>query len=281
MIGMATHPQDFFVIPQPCILRSGALAVSVALLCFVPAAQAQPAAPNSSSARNCPIQYGKLVDALKKSVKASGGPSNGGFDNNEWAVVVGRDGKVCAVAFSGVKWDDQWPGSRAIAAEKANTANSFSVAQKAIATANLYAGAQPGGLLYGITLTDPPATDVLSAGDPSQFGTESDPMVGKATGGIVVFGGGLALYDGRGIVGALGVSGDTSCADHNVAWRVRHTLDLDHVPSGVSPNMKDAIIYDIGMTGTSPSGFGHPICVGREAEIANDLGAGIDRGVPK
>jgi hypothetical protein len=85
-------------------------------------------------------------------VKASGGPSNGGFDNNEWAVVVGRDSKVCAVAYSGQKWDDQWIGSRAVAAQKANTANAFSVRQKAISTANLYAGAQPGGFLFGLTL---------------------------------------------------------------------------------------------------------------------------------
>jgi uncharacterized protein GlcG (DUF336 family) len=32
-----------------------------------------------------------------------------------------------------------------------------------------------------------------------------------------VFGGGLALYDDQGIVGGLGVSGDSACADHNVA----------------------------------------------------------------
>ncbi len=242
---------------------------------------AQTGTANAPQTANCPAPHAKLVDALRQSVKASGGPSNGGFDNNEWAVVVGRDGKVCAVAYSGQKWDDQWIGSRAIAAEKANTANSFSVARKAIATANLYAGAQPGGFLYGLAQADPPATDVLSAGDPGQFGGNADPMVGKAPGGIVVFGGGLALYDEHGIVGALGISGDTSCADHNVAWRVRHALALDHVPSGVSPNMKDAILYDIGITGTSRSGFGHPTCVGTEAAIANDLGAGVGGGALK
>jgi uncharacterized protein GlcG (DUF336 family) len=244
-------------------------------------AHAQTKSTTSASPDDCPIPYGSLVDQLKKSVKASGGPSNGGLDNNEWAAVVGRDGKVCAIAFSGQKWDDQWPGSRAIAAEKANTANAFSVAQKAIATANLYAGAQPGGFLFGIGMTDPPLADVISAGDAATFGTPSDPMLGKRTGGIVVFGGGLALYDEHGIRGALGVSGDTSCADHNVAWRVRHAIGLDHVPSGVSPNMKDAIIYDIGLTGTSRSGFGHPTCNGKEAAIADDLGGGVGGGVLK
>jgi uncharacterized protein GlcG (DUF336 family) len=40
----------------------------------------------------------------------------------------------------------------------------------------------------------------------------------------VAFGGGLALYDDNGVIGGLGVSGDTPCADHNVAWRMRDAL---------------------------------------------------------
>ena len=59
-------------------------------------------------------------------------------------------------------------------------------------------------------------------------------MVGKKASGTVVFGGGLALYDGETIVGALGASGDTSGADHNIAWRIRKTLGLDLVPAGIT-----------------------------------------------
>jgi hypothetical protein len=33
------------------------------------------------------------------------------------------------------------------------------------------------------------------------------------------------------LVGGLGVSGDSSCADHNIAWRVRDSLNLDTVPT--------------------------------------------------
>lgn len=230
-------------------------------------------------ATSCPVDHDRLADILKKSVKPGGGPSNGGLDNNEWAAVVNRQGIVCAVAYSGGQADDQWPGSRAIAAEKANTANAFSLKNKAMATANLYAGAQPGGFLFGAALSNPPSPEVLYAGTPDEFGTTHDPMVGKAVGGVIVFGGGLALYDGNGIAGALGVSGDSSCADHNVAWRVRHLLGLDRVPAGVSPNMKDAIIYDIGPDGKSPSGFGHPKCNGKEDQIAVDLGAGVSGNV--
>jgi uncharacterized protein GlcG (DUF336 family) len=253
-----------------CVL---AIAAAMTAAFSVPSgaiAQTQP--PPGTS---CPVDHDHLADILRKSVKPGGGPSNGGLDNNEWAAVVNRQGVVCAVAYSGSKVDDQWPGSRAIAAEKANTANAFSLKDKAMATANLYAGAQPGGFLFGAALSSPPSPDVLYAGVPGEYGTAQDPMVGKTLGGVIVFGGGLALYDGNGISGALGVSGDSSCADHNVAWRVRHLLGLDRVPAGVNPNMKDAIIYDIGPDGKSPSGFGHPKCNGKEDQIAVDLGAGV------
>ena len=234
------------------------------------------AASNSSAAQEfCPVPYEKLESAIKKSVKPSGGPSNGGFDNNEWAVIVQRNGTICAVASSGDKPDAQWLGSRPIAVEKASTANAFSLKEVGISTANLYAGAQPGGILYGIITSSILAPSALAAGEMNQYGTAEDPLVGKRAGGVIVFGGGLGLYDGNDIIGALGVSGDTSCADHNVAWRVRHSLGLDKVPRGVTPNQKDAIIYDIGRDGKSQSGFGHVKCAGKEAAIGTDIGAAV------
>ena len=233
------------------------------------------ASSQAAAAANCPADHDKLEKALKASVKPSGGPSNGGFDNNEWAALLTRDGAVCAVAFSGAKPDDQWPGSRAIAAEKANTANAVSLDGFAISTANLYAGTQPGGALFGLALSAPPNPAVLYSGDPSQFGSASDPFVGKSLGGVISFGGGLALYDGKSVVGALGVSGDTSCADHNIAWRVRHALGLDKVPAGVGPDHDDEIIYDLAPDKTSASGYGHALCKGKEAEIAEQIHAGF------
>jgi uncharacterized protein GlcG (DUF336 family) len=223
----------------------------------------------------CPIQYDQLLGALKASVKASGGPGNGGFDTHEWAAIVARNGTVCAIAYSGPTVDAQWPGSRLIAAEKANTANGLSLKQMAISTANLYAAVQPGGPLFGLELTNPVNIPNAYQGDPASFGSEHDPLVGKPVGGIVVFGGGLALYDANGIVGALGVSGDSSCADHNIAWRMRGALGLDKVPAGVNPKAKDAIVYDIQPNGKSASGWGHPKCSGSEADVAAELGAGV------
>jgi uncharacterized protein GlcG (DUF336 family) len=231
--------------------------------------------PQRASAATCPATHDQLTQALRASVKPSGGPGNGGLDNNEWAALVARDGTICAVTFSGSKPDDQWPGSRAIAAEKANTANAFSLKTFALSTANLYASAQPGGTLFGAQASNPVAPDVLYGGDAAQFGGGSDPMLGKHLGGVIVFGGGLALYGNNEIVGGLGLSGDTSCADHNIAWRVRQALGLDHVPAGVTPNNNDGIVYDMLPDKTSASGYGHITCKGFEAQIAEQIHAGI------
>jgi uncharacterized protein GlcG (DUF336 family) len=228
----------------------------------------------SAWAAPCPATHDQLLAALKDSVKPSGGPSNGGLDTNEWASVVDRTGTVCAIAFSGQKADDQWLGSRAISAEKAFTANGLSLKNVALSTANLYAPSQPGGPLYGLTLSNPVATQVIYAPPASAYGTAKDPMLGRVAGGVIVFGGGLALYNGEDVVGGLGASGDTSCADHNIAWRIRQKLKLDKVPAGVGQNKNDGIIYDIGPTGKSASGYGHPLCGGQEQTIATQIGAG-------
>jgi uncharacterized protein GlcG (DUF336 family) len=235
-------------------------------------------APGKTSERtgNARIGHGTLLEALKSSVKPAGGPGNGGLDNHMWAAVVDRNGIVRAVCRSGKDVGDQWPGSRAIAIAKANTANAFSLPAFALSTANLYSGAQPGGFLYGILETNPVDTATMYAGDAAKYGAEQDPMVGKKASGVVVFGGGLALYDGDTIIGALGVSGDTSGGDHNVAWRVRKALGFDKVPAGITADNNDAIIYDIGMMGRSGSGYGHPKCGNKEDEVAKEIGASAD-----
>lgn len=201
----------------------------------------------------------RLRSVLQSVVKA-GAKANGGLGNQEWAVVTNRDGQVCAVVFSGTSRGDQWPGSRVIAAEKASTANALSTSDFALSTANLFAAAQPGQSLYSLTTSAPPNPQAVF-GDPTTFGTENDPMVGKPIGGIIVFGGGLALYQKGKIVGGLGLSGDTSCADHVMAWKVRHQLQLDSVPMGISPTHDDNMILDWS-NNNSPSGFGHPSCKG-------------------
>lgn len=205
--------------------------------------------------------HAKLRTVVQSVVK-QGKKGNGGMGNQEWATVVNRDGVVCAVVFSGNQRSDQWPGSRLIAAEKANTANALSGSDFALSTANDYYPSLPGKSLYSLTTSAPPNPNA-AFGDPISYGQTNDPMVGKQIGGVIVFGGGLPLYDSKGkLVGGLGLSGDTSCTDHVIAWKVRHELNLDAVPMGISPDQNDNMIQDIQPDGSSPSGFGHPTCKG-------------------
>jgi uncharacterized protein GlcG (DUF336 family) len=219
------------------------------------------------------IDHATLLAALKQCVKPCGGPSNGGLDNHVWAAVVDRQGIVQAVCFSGAGVGDQWPASRAVAIAKANTANGLSLPHFAFSTANLYSGDQPGGYLFGVENSNSVDTSTMFAGDPLTYGSPQDPMVGKKASGTVTFGGGLALYERQAIIGALGISGDTSCGDHNIAWRVRQKLGLGKVPSGITANDNDAIIYDFNLLGKSSSGYGHPTTGLNEPAVADEIGA--------
>ena len=195
-----------------------------------------------------------------------------------WATIVDRDGVVCAVAFSGKDRFSQWPGSRVISAQKANTANAFGLDSGsssdgsgqanglALSTANLFSAVQPGGSLFGLQFSNPVNEDVGYKIPSAGFGTATDPMKGGKIGGVNVFGGGLALFaTGKKMVGGIGVSGDTSCADHFIAWRLRKNLGLDHLAGvgGIAgdPQRPDNIVFDIGANGQSAGGFGHPKCI--------------------
>lgn len=209
--------------------------------------------------------------------------ANGGLNFPIWATVVNRYGVVCSVATTGTSMDDAWLASRAISAQKANTANSLSRPAFALSTGNLYAATQPGGSLFGLQFSNPVDPRVAFRGDSTKYGTSADPMIGLKPGGVNVFGGGLALYSATGKLGAVGVSGDTSCADHNVAWKLRKQLSTvggtvavaNRVPGGVRAapvgttnqpqpvkgGSDDGIMYGTG-------GFTQVACGNSEASIA-------------
>jgi uncharacterized protein GlcG (DUF336 family) len=216
--------------------------------------------------------WAQLKAALIEAVQAE----TSGLNFQMWATIVDRDGTVCAVAFSGADRGAQWPGSRVISAQKANTANAFSLDGLALSTANLYSAVQPGGSLYGLQHSNPVNVDLAYGGNAAHYGFANDFMTGKKIGGVNVFGGGLALYNAqRKVIGAVGVSGDTSCADHMIGWRVRNNLALDHVNGGISGDASrpDNVVYDItpnanGGTGVSTGGFGHPTCINTGAQTA-------------
>lgn len=207
--------------------------------------------------------------------------ANGGLDFPMWATVVNRYGVVCAVATTGTAMDDAWLNSRVISAQKAYTANGFSRPTFALSTANLFSAVQPGGSLFGLQASNPVDPRVVFRGDSTRYGTATDPMLGLKPGGINVFGGGVALYSASGKLGAVGVSGDTSCADHNVAWRLRHRLATgaytgvtvaNRVPGGVRAAQVGTTTQPVAASGDDGimygnTGFQHVDCGNTEKAI--------------
>ena len=164
--------------------------------------------------------------ALKNALTTAVGAESSGLNLQMWGTIVDRDGVVCAVAFSGTDRGAQWPGSRVISAQKANTANAFSLdsssdssgsgaaAGLALSTANLYSAVQPGGSLFGLQFSNPVDPAVAYKGPSSRYGTSNDPMVGAKPGGVNVFGGAShCMLRARKSSARSRVSGDTSCAD--------------------------------------------------------------------
>ncbi|MBE9525929.1 MAG: heme-binding protein [Proteobacteria bacterium] len=171
-------------------------------------------------------------------------------------------GVVCAVvkassANTGNVTPDPWPGSRVISAQKANTANAFSNVNSSISTAWLFPTVQDGNALYGLQFSNPVDPRVAYRGDPLAYGTANDPVNGLKSGGVNVFGGGE-------VIGAIGVSGDISCADHNVAWRTRSGLGKAfHAGLGKAGNFEQ-ITYGKG---------GHPECGVKGKAVAATIGS--------
>jgi uncharacterized protein GlcG (DUF336 family) len=189
------------------------------------------------------------ADQLKKLLKEAPNLGEaGGLDGgrSEWAAVVDRSGQLCAVAVSTDDPTAAWPGSQSIAKAKAYTANAFSTDKMPLSTARLYTMAQPGHSLYGAGAANPFNPNCLVSPRDKDKGP-------KLCGGTIVFGGGVPLYIGKTRVGALGASGDTPCADHEIAKRMRDKLGRNP-PGG-------AFVDDIWYTKTDgPSLFAHPVC---------------------
>jgi hypothetical protein len=163
-----------------------------------------------------------------------------GFHLPMWATMVDETGKVChvystasGVANTGALAGNQaWLGSRVISAQKANTANAFSLNDLAISTGAISVAVYPGGSLYGLQHSNPVDASQAYLGSPQHYGTNSDYLKDKRLGGVNVFGGGVALYNSNGDkVGGLGASGDTSCRDHAFAYRMRIALGLNNQPN--------------------------------------------------
>ena len=165
----------------------------------------------------------------------------------EWASIVNRHGEICATAVATDEPSSAWPGSQAIAKAKAYTANAYSTDTLPLSTARLYTLSQPGHSLWGVAGPNPFEPGCLQAP------RDADKTNGRICGGSIAFGGGVPLYRNKTRVGGLGVSGDTACADHEIAKRIRHLALLD-------PE-KGQFADDITFSGADgASAFTHPLC---------------------
>jgi uncharacterized protein GlcG (DUF336 family) len=185
---------------------------------------------------------------------AAANPANGGVvgglfqGTRMWGAVVNRDGEICSYVTSTSDPTQVWPGSQAIAKAKAFTANAFSLDTFALSTARLYTFTQAGHSLSSLgqsNLWNPQ----FNAPPGGQGGG-----TGQIGAGLIFFGGGVPLYANGKIIGGLGISGDTACADHEIAKRTRHQLGLD--PAG-GPSADD-IVYS---PPDPPSVVAHPKCI--------------------
>jgi uncharacterized protein GlcG (DUF336 family) len=165
-----------------------------------------------------------------------------------WGAIVNRNGELCTYATSTADPTQVWPGSQAIAKAKAYTANAFSLDSLALSTARLYTFTQPGHSLWSLGQSNLFEPKFLAPPSGQGGGRE------QIAGGLIFFGGGVPLYDGEGkIIGGLGISGDTSCTDHEIAKRVRDLAGLN--PTGGPP------VDDITYSSTDgASAFTLPLC---------------------
>jgi uncharacterized protein GlcG (DUF336 family) len=177
---------------------------------------------------------------------STGGDAGGWFHGTkEWAAVVNRDGKVCATVTSSTDNKQVWPAGRSAAEAKAYTANGFSLDSLAMSTARLYTLAQPGHSFFGLGQANPVDDKLIPPNGRS---------VKRMAGGTIPVGGGVPLYDAGGhVIGGLGVAGDTPCADHEMAKRVRTLMGYDP-PGGAAV---DDITYS---SADGASVFTHPLC---------------------
>lgn len=231
------------------------------IVCGLMAAPAPAEDGQSGSASCAGLPTSSELRRLLNDAAQTDKPIGGLFEGTRmWGAIVNRDGEFCAANTSTGDRTQVWPGSQAIAKSKAYTANAFSLDDLALSTARLYTFTQPGHSLWSLGQSNLFDTKFLS-----RPGQPNDHR-GDIPGGLIFFGGGVALYQGGRIIGALGVSGDTSCADHEIAKRVRDLAGLNP-PAG---KLADDIVYETSV-------FAHPVClntyrngqkVGNEAEAS-------------
>ena len=203
----------------------------------------------------CGVPTG-IVQAVQKQLKTvvNLSDANGGIfkPNRMWAAIVDRQGVLCSIHSSAefAPSTDVWPGSRAIAIAKAGTANDFSNN----GLAPLHREPLRPHTARRITLR-PETTPIHSSRristsrnmHPATHPVASSPSAAASPCTAA------ARSSAR-----SAVSGDSSCADHAIAFRMRLLAGYNTLPGGVAPDNTDNIIY--AANGTPPTGFEQPHC---------------------
>lgn len=243
------------------------------------------------------IPRAKLVAAANfVKTTAAEQAKTGGLKNHMWVTMVDETGLVCHVvntAGEGQNSNKTWGLSRVISAQKANTSTMLSldaVDNNTIqpwASGALYLASQGTfdpttglvaatatslqGSLFGVQFSNPVDASRAYLGNPGSYGTVFDPLINVRIGGINVFGGGLPLYKGLKKIGALGVSGDTSCTDQAFAWRIREKLAST---AGVNTGAEIAAASGVTSEVLDISGNSYPDCISSITPRLN-LGNGL------
>ena len=238
--------------------------------------------PMKAAARRCDGLPGRTE--LRAALSAATAAETSGLNNHMWATIVNRDGIVCAVAFSGTDRSSQWPGSRVISAQKANTADRVQpgqrLEQQRLRTAG---GARP---VHRQPRIPPSSPEAASMGCSTAIrwtrvtptralrhasASRTIPWSVAQVGGVNVFGGGLALYNsdrqGRGGRGREWrhivrgpqhrLAGPAPAEPRLPAWRGRgqrrsRAARQHRLRHHRKPERRD---------GESAGGFGHPTCL--------------------
>jgi uncharacterized protein GlcG (DUF336 family) len=181
------------------------------LLCIVLAMNPSPAAAGASpddcdgiglTAAQAIIQGAKIAAAaMPSSLRTPAGAST-----QMRIAIVGRDGNLCAEDTTSA---DAWLASISIARGKAFTAVALSSNENALSSRIVGLLARPDG---------------PGSKDPKDVGTNAGvaPLFGIGNSnrdrlGIITFAGGVPIYSGATLVGAIGVSGDGVDEDEQVA----------------------------------------------------------------
>jgi len=149
-----------------------------------------------------------IIEVAKIAANATPSPLRmpAGMSTQMRIAIVGRDGKLCVEDTTS---PDAWLGSISIARGKAFTAVAFSSNQNALSSRQIGLLARqdgPGSIVPTDIGTDAGVAPLFGIGDSNR-----DRL------GIITFAGGVPIYSGSTLVGAIGVSGDAVDEDEQVA----------------------------------------------------------------